>query len=169
MTVRRSTIFDAIYTNGAQRVLKYINILHELCVTAIAAAATADCVGKEDKLKLLWLLGLTLFQSKPYCIILRGLSTVVSVMSCKPRTIKIIKTLTMYCISALCIFQSFIFIYCLQFLLYLYLFRSYVTHLNCLVVGDWTTKPRIIGQPARPPELPFGQRRAKFSLSLLFL
>lgn len=51
---RRSTIFDADYANWALKkksmyVLKYINILHEMCVRATAAAATVDLSDKWAK------------------------------------------------------------------------------------------------------------------------
>lgn len=49
MTLGRGTIFDTNCSNQTLMVLKYLNCLHELCVTRTAAAVTAACVDKRAK------------------------------------------------------------------------------------------------------------------------
>lgn len=43
--------FDINYSCGALRLLKYLNHLHELCVTVTAAAATAGHADEQAKLQ----------------------------------------------------------------------------------------------------------------------
>lgn len=49
MTLRRKVIFEANCDSQALMVFKYFNHLHELSVTATAAAPTADRVGERAK------------------------------------------------------------------------------------------------------------------------
>lgn len=49
MTLRTSASFEANCSNQTLRFLKHLNCLPELCVTAAAAAPTADRVRKWDK------------------------------------------------------------------------------------------------------------------------
>ena len=49
MTLGRGAFFDANCSNHRLTVLKYLNCLHEVCVTRTAAAVTAACVDKRAK------------------------------------------------------------------------------------------------------------------------